>query len=100
MTDYKSKRSRNIYSPNQEKPFKLSRSKVESFINCNRCFYLDRRLGINQVPTFPFNINSAVYELLKRESINYTIINNSIFPSKQEDLISDECSGVKFNIFS
>ena len=60
MTEYKPKRSRNIYSPNQEKPFKLSRSKVESFMSCERCFYLDRRLGINQVPGFPFNINLAV----------------------------------------
>ena len=71
MTEYKPKRSRNIYSPNQEKPFKLSRTKVESFMNCERCFYLDRRLGINQVPGFPFNINSAVDELLKREFDQY-----------------------------
>ena len=71
MTEYKPKRSRNIYSPNQEKPFKLSRSKVESFMNCERCFYLDRRLGINQVPGFPFNINSAVDALLKHEFDQY-----------------------------
>ena len=71
MPDYKPKRTRNIYSPGQDKSFKLSRSKVESFINCERCFYLDRRLGINQVPGFPFNINSAVDELLKREFDQY-----------------------------
>ena len=71
MPDYKPKRTRNIYSPGQDKPFKLSRSKVESFINCERCFYLDRRLGINQVPGFPFNINSAVDKLLKREFDQY-----------------------------
>ena len=71
MPDYKPKRTRNIYSPGQDKPFKLSRSKVESFVNCERCFYLDRRLGINQIPGFPFNINSAVDELLKREFDQY-----------------------------
>lgn len=71
MTEYKAKRSRNIYAPGQEKPFKLSRSKIESFINCARCFYLDRRLGINQVPGFPFNINSAVDALLKHEFDQY-----------------------------
>ena len=71
MPEYKPKRTRNIYSPGQDKPFKLSRTKVESFINCKRCFYLDRRLGINQIPGFPFNINSAVDELLKREFDQY-----------------------------
>ena len=71
MPDYKPRRARNLYQPGHNKPFKLSRTKVESFINCERCFYLDRRLGVNQVPSFPFNINSAVDELLKREFDRY-----------------------------
>ena len=60
-------RARNIYIPNQEKPFKLSRSKVDSYLNCKKCFYIDRKLGVGQPPGFPFNINSAVDELLKKE---------------------------------
>ena len=60
-------RKRNLYKPNEEKPFKLSRSKVDNFINCKRCFYIDRRLGVAEPPGFPFNINSAVDELLKKE---------------------------------
>ena len=60
-------RSRNIYTPKDEKPFKLSRSKVDSYLNCKKCFYIDRRLGVGQPPGFPFNINSAVDELLKKE---------------------------------
>ena len=60
-------RSRNIYTPNDEKPFKLSRSKVDSYLNCKKCFYIDRRLGVGQPPGFPFNINTAVDELLKKE---------------------------------
>ena len=60
-------RTRYIYTPNQEKPFKLSRSKVDSYLNCKKCFYIDRRLGVGQPPGFPFNINSAVDELLKKE---------------------------------
>ena len=55
------------YNPLNEDLYKLSRSKVESFINCPRCFYLDRRLGIGQPPGFPFNLNSAVDNLLKNE---------------------------------
>ena len=60
-------RTRNIYDPSDDKPYKLSRSKVDNFISCKRCFYIDRRLGVSEPPGFPFNINSAVDELLKKE---------------------------------
>lgn len=49
------------------KPFTLSRSKLELFINCPRCFYFDRRLGVSQVSGFPFTLNNAVDALLKKE---------------------------------
>ena len=52
---------------NPEKQFKISRSSIGSFINCKRCFYLDRRLKVQQPPGFPFNLNSAVDQLLKNE---------------------------------
>ncbi len=64
---YSGKRTRNIYSPKDEKPFAISRSKIDLFLNCQRCFYLDRRLGVGQPPGFPFNLNSAVDTLLKKE---------------------------------
>lgn len=64
---YNPKRTRNIYSPGSDKPFKLSRSKLELFINCPRCFYIDRRLGVGQPPSYPFTLNSAVDALLKKE---------------------------------
>jgi hypothetical protein len=68
---YKGKRTRNLYEPGGVKPFRLSRSKLELFMNCPRCFYLDRRLGIGQPPGFPFNLNSAVDALLKKEFDDY-----------------------------
>jgi len=34
-----------LFDPRSDKPFVLSRSKVELFIDCPRCFYLDRGLG-------------------------------------------------------
>ena len=68
---YSGKRSRNLYDPAAVKPFKLSRSKLDSFINCPRCFYVDRRLGVGQPPGFPFNLNSAVDHLLKKEFDEY-----------------------------
>jgi len=64
---YKGKRSRNIYTPGSVKPFKLSRSKIDLFLECQRCFYVDRRLGVGRPPGFPFTLNIAVDELLKKE---------------------------------
>lgn len=64
---YTPQRTRNLYEPNDSEPFKLSRSKLELFIDCPRCFYLDRRLGVGRPPGFPFALNSAVDTLLKKE---------------------------------
>ncbi len=64
---YKGKRTRNIFDPSDKKPFAISRSKIDLFIECPRCFYLDRRLGVGRPPGFPFNLNSAVDALLKKE---------------------------------
>jgi len=71
MPDYNPKRTRNLYEPDSSKPFKLSRTKIENFINCPRCFYIDRRLGIRPPDGPPFNLNLAVDELLKREFDQY-----------------------------
>jgi len=64
---YNGKRTRNIYDPNSTKTHKLSRSKIELFVDCPRCFYIDIRLGVKRVPGFPFALNSAVDTLLKKE---------------------------------
>jgi hypothetical protein len=45
----------------------LSRSKIDLFSECQRCFYLDNKLGVARPPGFPFNLNSAVDALLKKE---------------------------------
>ncbi len=55
------------YKPGQKEAFKVSRSKIEDFINCPRCFWLDRRLKITKPDTPPFQINKAVDELYKKE---------------------------------
>jgi len=60
-------RTRNIFNPDSEEPFKLSRSKLELFAGCPRCFYLDRRLGVGRPSGPPFTLNSAVDHLLKKE---------------------------------
>lgn len=66
MSDY--------YNPNRSanwnyggSNWKLSRSKIDLFLECPRCFYIDNKLGTKQVPGFPFALNSAVDHLLKQE---------------------------------
>lgn len=64
---YNPKRQKNIYQSGSSEPFKLSRSKIELFMQCPRCFYLDRRLGVGRPPSYPYTLNSAVDALLKKE---------------------------------
>ncbi len=64
---YNPKRYRNIFDPASKTSFKLSRSKIDNFLACPKCFYLDRRLGVSHPPGFPFNLNKAVDTLLKKE---------------------------------
>ena len=64
---YNPRRKGNLYDSNSQSPFRLSRSKIDLFLNCPRCFYLDRKLGVGQPPGYPFSLNSAVDKLLKKE---------------------------------
>ncbi len=63
MAYYKKK----LYDPKAVESFKISRSKLDLFLQCQRCFYLDRRIGVSRPQGFPFNLNSAVDILLKKE---------------------------------
>jgi hypothetical protein len=68
MSDYYNpNRMGNLYDKDSEKPFRLSRGRIDDFLSCPRCFYLDRKLGIAQPPGYPFSLNSAVDKLLKKE---------------------------------
>ena len=60
-------KKRGVFNPQSDEPYKLSRSKLELFLQCPRCFYLDRRLGVSQPSMPPFTLNSAVDHLLKKE---------------------------------
>lgn len=64
---YTSKRVKNLFQAGSTEPFRISRSKIDLFIECPRCFYLDRKLGVGRPPGFPFSLNSAVDKLLKKE---------------------------------
>ncbi len=47
--------------------WKLSRSKLDLFMECQLCFYLDNRLGVSRPRGPSFTLNIAVDELLKKE---------------------------------
>jgi RecB family exonuclease len=67
---YTAQRKRNLFVPGMN-DFKLSRSKIQDFLDCPRCFYLDRRCGTGQPGSLPFNLNIAVDQLLKTEFDGY-----------------------------
>lgn len=62
---------RNLYTTKNNESFKISRSKIELFVQCPHCFYLDRRLGIVRPQCPGYTLNSAVDALLKRECDGY-----------------------------
>lgn len=64
---YNSRRTRNLFDPNSAEPFRLSRSKIDLFVQCPRCFYLDVRMGVGRPASFPLTLNNAVDTLLKKE---------------------------------
>lgn len=69
MADYIKK-----YNPNRSADWnyggakwRLSRSKIELFVECPRCFYLDNKLGTARPRGPSFTLNSAVDTLFKKE---------------------------------
>ncbi|HUC95617.1 MAG TPA: PD-(D/E)XK nuclease family protein [Candidatus Saccharimonadia bacterium] len=61
------------YKPGQKILYKLSRSKIELFIQCPRCFWLNERLKIKRPSGPPFQINKAIDELFKKEFDVYRV---------------------------
>lgn len=56
-----------LFASKSMEPWKISRTKIELFTKCPRCFYLDQRLGIKRPSGPPMSLNIAVDGLLKKE---------------------------------
>lgn len=80
---YNARRTRNLYDKESKEAFRLSRSKVDLFIDCPKCFYLDRKLGVARPPGYPFSLNSAVDTLLKKE-FDFHRANKSAHPLMEQ----------------
>ncbi|MFI5205345.1 MAG: PD-(D/E)XK nuclease family protein [Candidatus Paceibacterales bacterium] len=61
------RRTKSLYDPNSKEPFNVSRSKIDFFLECAQCFWLDRRMGITRPEMPGWSLNSAVDTLLKNE---------------------------------
>ena len=64
---YTPNKTRGLFLPEDKEPFVISRTGISLFMECPRCFYIEKRLGTSRPPGFPFSLNSAVDTLLKKE---------------------------------
>ena len=64
-------RHKGTYTPENPEPYELSRSKMEMFIRCEACFWLEKVAGVKQPGMPGFLVNSSTDLLLKREMDNY-----------------------------
>ncbi|MBL1434404.1 PD-(D/E)XK nuclease family protein [Candidatus Wolfebacteria bacterium] len=55
------------YTPGQKKQHRVSRTKIDFFGECPRCFYIDQRFGIARPRMASFTLNLAVDTLMKKE---------------------------------
>lgn len=81
-------RGYSIYDPNSKDNFPISRSRLDSFKKCSKCFYMDRRLGVDRPSGYPFSLNLAVDELVKKE-FDIHRSNQTIHPLLSEYKISN-----------
>lgn len=83
------------YNPNRSPAWnyggnnwKLSRSKIDLFVERPRCFYIDNKLGTKRPPIPSFQINKAVDYQLKQEFdvnlISYTGNDSWVEPTIHE----------------
>ena len=80
-----------LYIPSQKEKFTISRTNIQSYLECQKCFYLNLVKGIKHPPGFPLALNMAIDSILKKEFDFYREakkphpnfnekINNSLFP--------------------
>lgn len=70
---------KNLYVKNNLTPFGISRSKIDLFFDCKRCFYLDQKFGIKRPHGTSLVINNFVVNNFKT-SLNKYRISQSIIP--------------------
>ncbi len=87
-------KKKSLYTPHQNEAFELSRSKLQLFMECPRCFYLDRSERFRKSrPSGPMSyIPTAIDLLLKSDFDKYRKLQQS-----HPYLISNKINLVPFN---
>ncbi len=55
------------FDPKAKEPYKLSRTRIDNFFKCPRCFWLEERYKVKRPDSYPLTLNIAVDALLKKE---------------------------------
>ena len=70
-----------LYIPGQNEPFELSRSKVDLFLQCPKCFYIDRSEKHRIVrPSGPMSYIPTAIDLLLKEEFDKCRNDQTIHP--------------------
>ena len=56
-----------VFDPERDDPFFLSRTAIDEFLECRKCFYLKRRLGLKSPRMVPLTLAIATDAILKNE---------------------------------
>ena len=72
-------RHRGKFDKDSKEPYELSRSRIENFVRCKACFYMEQVEGI-KFPSIPgFNINEATE--IGRAHVRTPVTSQSRMPS-------------------
>ena len=56
-----------VFDPDRDDPFILSRTAIDEFFECRKCFYLKRRMGLKPPRLVPLTLAIATDAILKNE---------------------------------
>ena len=99
---------RRLYIKNNLDPFPISRTKIDLFFECKRCFHLDLKFGIKRPHGTPLVINNRIIEQIKKEfdffreknMVHPEILNlkRNLIPIKHNKLIEwkNSFKGIRF----
>lgn len=78
-----------LYKPGQNEPFELSRSKIDLFLQCSKCFYLDRSENHRIArPGGPMSYIPTAIDLLLKKEFDVHRQNETVHPYCEDHSLS------------
>ena len=88
-----------LYKPNQTELFIISRTKLNDFLSCPKCFYLDRVIGLVSPSTPGWTLNALVDTLLKKaDEIPQNKRRETLLANKDKALLSRQLVTLKDDV--